>query len=219
VLSRHRAIAFISAVGTPAIAKADGYGPPPIYSAPSSATADPLPSSGSTGTPWGLVPGFRIGAVHGSFEGAAGAPEGSGWGYTTEFHLDLIRTFGGDRRAIGFSLGYLSQTRNSDDVTMPDANTFQHSGVAATVMLSSVLGGRTSISARAGLVSGDTSTGAGQIAGSLTRLGIEVTHVSTFADIIDVASHLSLERFGGGDDREFTAIAVVLGATFAFGLF
>jgi hypothetical protein len=193
------AVAVGAVVGTPAIAAADR----------------------GLGNPWGFVPGLRIGALRGSFDGTAAMPASQGgWGYTTEFHCDLLRTFDRDRRAIGLSLGYLSQTRTSDDVTVADPSTFEHSGLSATAILSTVLRGRNSLSARVGVVGGETTTAAGRIDGSLTRFGIELTHVSTYADIIDVASHVSVEYFtSGGGDRTFTAVALVVGATFAFGIF
>jgi len=184
-----------------------------IILASSVASADSASSS-----QWGLVPGLRIGAVRGSFDGTAAMPaKQSGWGYTTEFHVDVIRTFSNDRRAIGLSLGYLSQTHRPDDL-MPAASDFEHSGVSATAFLSTVISDRNSVSARLGLAGGDTTTGLGAVAGNLTRFGLELTHVSTFADIIDVATHASVEYYTGGDDRAYSAFAIVLGATFAFGL-
>lgn len=210
-----KTVAITLAILTPSMAAADGYEggyPSPSYSTPQT-------SSRSYSTRWGLVPGIRIGAVRGSFDGTIATPATqSAWGYTTELHLDLIRTFGNDRRAIGFSLGHLSQTHRPDDL-MPSATDFEHSGTSATVFLSTVLSGRKSLAARVGIVGGETTTGLGAIDGNLKRFGLELTHVSTFAKLIDVATHVSAEYFTGGEERSYSALSLVLGATFAFGIF
>lgn len=169
------------------------------------------------GNGWGLVPGLRIGSVHGSFDGTAAMPDAqASWGHTTELHLDLLKTFGDDRRMYGVSLGYLSQSNDGWVVAAPaDAHTFDHTGVSLTAILGTVIGGQNSASLRAGVVSGRTTTLPGPIEGALWRVGGEVTHVSTIG-WLDLATHVAVEYFTGGkDDRHYHALAIVLGETVA----
>jgi hypothetical protein len=170
---------------------------------------------------FGFVPGARIGAVRGSFDGTAEMPEAqSGWGYTHEFHVDVLRTFDRDRRALGLSVGWMTQTHGSfseDDVAVPSgADAFKHVGPGFSLMLTTMIKGRNSLTARAGWVAGKTETGAGPIDATLKRYGLELTRI--FASAVTLfAGQIAIEYFTFADEtRRYVALAVVLGGTFVF---
>jgi len=174
-------------------------------------------SPGSDGL--GFVPGLRVGAVKGSFDGVAGAEGGSSWGHTIEFHTDLLKTFGGDRYAVGAGLGYLWQSgldRDSETLAL-EPGAFGHSGVSLTGFLAASIGTRNSASVRAGVVSGYTETAMGTIDAGLYRAGVQLTHVWTVS-LFDLAGAVGAEYFTGTDEggRGYTATAITFDLTGAF---
>jgi hypothetical protein len=149
---------------------------------------------------FGFVPGVRAGAVRGAFD------DQSGWGYSTEVHLDAQRTFGGDRWALALSVGILGHKHDA----------FDHEGLGASLKLMRSIGWRTWATARAGFVSGRTETGPGPIEATFTRYSIEAARMFK-TNVTHVAGHVAVEYMTGEDgDRGYDALALVVGATFVF---
>lgn len=181
-----------------------------LLTAPTAAASTP----GSDGL--GFVAGTRVGAVHGTFDGTTAVEGASGWGPTFEIHTDLLKTFGHDRYAVGAALGYLWQSnleRDGETLALePEA--FEHTGVSLTGFVSAAIGARNSASVRLGVVSGDTTTAAGTIVATLYRVGVQATHVYSWA-IFDFAVSAGLEYFTSADamDRGYRATAITLDVT------
>jgi hypothetical protein len=173
--------------------------------------------AGSNG--FGLVPGARIGVVRGSFDGSETMPGAqSGWGRSTEVHVDGLRTFSRDRRAIGLSLSVLSLKHGDFDSSVPSAaDAFEHSGIGLSLMLSTVVGRMNVLTVRAGLVDGETNTGAGEIDGALKRFGVQATRIFKAASFLHVAGHVAIDYFTKGNGtRGYDAFSIVVGGTFVF---
>jgi hypothetical protein len=149
---------------------------------------------------FGFVPGVRAGAVRGAFD------DQHGWGYSTEVHLDLQRTFAGDRWGLALSVGILGH----------ESDAFDHEGLGASLKLMRSIGWRTWATARAGFVSGRTETAPRPIEGTFTRYSVEASRMFK-TNVTHVAGHVAVEYMTGeDDDRGYDALALVVGATFVF---